>query len=869
MNELNPNESYSFEIPPNGDLSLRTDKELRGMLHTNRTPTGLYVTQDRELSVMTDSEGLLISIGQWGAYANLNNGEDVGFYESRLEKGENVIKIPFEIGMIYFVNRSEDEVVTVNIEGALQAPVFYLDKTKQSEWLAQLDNLPDAPFGELIGEHVFATYQYEILNTPQSRLLTINNALKNWDEVYKLHNALHGLVEEGTGVARKYSNRMHFITPDDGAGYAYAGSYRISYQKNTGAAVEVLEASAREQNPGTWTVFHEAGHTYVNPLYKPGYLGEVTLNIYSNHAQEKLGLGSRYDGADSERQAMYEYLNSTEDDKNFANPQPPKNSPLYPFDNDRKHWVWLGMYLQLYYGYGEHFYSHLNQQYRILINQNITDDDAKLQNFILYTSLVSGRNLTSFFTRWGIYPDESIVQKIKHLPEPSAPIWENITSDSVIVDEQLPAYQPPSAKVIPGDYILGSSLNDNDVSKFFSDLEVAEPPCTISWIADDNMADDTSLGIIIKDTKGNQNKFNIPINFLYGDAISIFAYARSVERLILKLNPENSTFVMYNDKYDRSQLDSGNGLFLQLNCYSSGGNKIHSWSVNKEDDGLDFSSLVTGNSYENGYVIAAKFYADKHVAAYKNSQLILSQEDAGELACFLIENDQFTFLNAEDIKPKAVAVPTSTDIGVSVPPEKLVRDVKVFFGTESVIDFVRETNIYVPGKRDVEVSIKDELNNETRIIVELTVNYNTSISLTGYLSEERAVLRVNSDKMIVEAFSNPLLSSIIIGGSGKYYEIVHYNVDLEEKNRFSVNRDETPFEFVNAINGIAFEDEDYLHIYVADSRKITAYVMNNQLFPRDESMNDEWFIIAYGELIRVPSPLGTPTRFLSGPPSLL
>jgi hypothetical protein len=845
----------SYEVPPNGNIHQRTSSELRGYAHSNKTPTGLYVSKGDSITVIVEAEvnneELILVIGQYGAYANINNGENIDFTSFHLVKGNNSITFDKGVGMIYFINSTEDRIFNVEIIGARKSPTFEINKTSHDQWIEQLNNHTDAPFGELIGDHSFATMQYETLNEDDVKLSEINNALNYWDIVYQMQNEVHGLIENGTGVAKKHNNRIHFSNPDEGAGYASATSQRVTFQKSTGAGKALIKQSSTD-NPILWVLLHEVGHTYQNQLYKPEYAGEVTVNIPAYIIREKTGHGRYYDTEINKINAIRDYLNSSEEDKNFQEPNPAPPAP--PFSNDTRLWVRLGMWIQLYHAYGENFYPRLNQVYRVYVDPTISGDDEKLQEFIVQSSLLCERNLKDFYIKWGVYPTKETLEKVAHLPELTVEIWRNIIDGYDYVDDLLPPHSPPNAQVVDSQYIIGELLTDNDISRFVTNIEVSRPPYTVKIITDNNVSKNTSLSVIVVDSSSNINRFSIPIEFKYGNSISFTNYTYGKERIILTIQPHSNTFEMFYDRFDKTPIEGIEGTFAELHLFSPIGEKIHFFSVTGRADGSDFAKEVSGTSYVDGQIIKVVTHANRRMAAYRESESILPLDSAKSVEYFKIHDDKLEILTNEDIRPKATLVPTQKDIGVDVTPDEMLKDIIIMFGTIPIVEFIVKPNIYIPGRSIASIKVTDEENNSTVFDVPFTVRYNTAISLTAYASQERVILRINPRQKIIEAFSNPAQNTAINSGNGKYYEIAIYSVDLIEKARFSANREEKPFDFVASISGSSFEDEDYIHIYVAERRKIAAFSANNQLFPRDESLNDEWFRIAFGELKRVSSP---------------
>lgn len=282
--------TLSYEVLPNGNAADRKNKEGRSFSHSDLEPTGLFLKKGESLHIEVEKgENLFVYIGQYGVYANLNNNEAVGSQKTELEVGSNEIVADTIDGMVYLVNKSEDKSALISIDGGHQVPLFSVGKTTKEEWEQQVESFSDAPFIELVGKHVFATYQADIVKEKSLSAESIQELLEQWDQVYVWQNELFGLGET-TGISKKYSNnRVHITNPDTGAGYASATESRITFQNDTGAGRDLLSG-----NLDQWALWHEMGHTYQSSDYKFYNTGEVTVNIPALYIQKKLGLMDRW-----------------------------------------------------------------------------------------------------------------------------------------------------------------------------------------------------------------------------------------------------------------------------------------------------------------------------------------------------------------------------------------------------------------------------------------------------------------------------------------------------------------------------------------------------------------------------------------------
>lgn len=580
--------SKTFTVPPQGDLRRNTTLELRAMRHSNRFPTALYILKDESFTVSIAGGNLSVDIGQYGTYSYLNDQKNIGFTRFELSEGEHTITFDKGDAMIYLINHSENDAVEATVSGAYPAPVFYIDQTTQDEWVAQLDNYTQAPLVEIVGNYVFASYQYPIANG-LSRNLDMNGFINNMDMIFLMQIKLAGLDFNMIGDARKHRNRLHIATPFSGAGSAYASNEHIGFQENTGSAQRLLELHAIAGKNAEWAICHEMGHTFQNPSYTTSYFSEVTVNIPAYIIKLKLGKGEYYSDNTRKRDEIKKFV-ERDDLKDFTRPTS---------NNDTNLWIQLGMFIQLYWAYGDDFFPRLNQRYRAY-RPAVTNDNEEIQTFMLYASMVAERNLTQFFNKWGLYPEDTIQREMIKYPEPAVPIWENIYN-GFNVDQHVAPYSPPQATIKKNtiEYVIGSHLSQQEISDYLENLSGVHPPIKTTWIKDDNMSDDTSVGILLEDEKNNTNRLALNLIFCYGNAITFHTYYEK-ERLILSLPQHKNSLDLFYDKYDKTPITDGKGLFASLDFYDTTGLKLSSFSINREDDGRTFAEQVSGTPFEDG-----------------------------------------------------------------------------------------------------------------------------------------------------------------------------------------------------------------------------------------------------------------------------
>lgn len=841
--------SKSFELAPQGNVNKHRDEEYRVYQHSNKIPTGLYVENTESFTVTTDKNNTKIIIGQYGTYDYLNNNEDIDFTTYELEVGENRITFEKGTGMIYLQNFSEEEPAQVTIEDTLEVPTFHINETTTEEWKEQMTRLTDAPFVELVGDYVFGTFQYnqaeDFLNPD-----TVNDRLKYWDQVFLYQNEVIGTSLTGTGINKKYNNRVHIINPDTGGGWANAGGGRLSFHKAFGAGRSILSDLPEQDQWGFW---HEMGHTYQNPYYKASFLGEVTVNIPAHVIQNKLGLKNRFEG--SSNVARIQSFIETSGNKSFAAPG---------YDNDSNHWIWLGLFEQLRRAYGNNFYSHLNYNYRLLDNVPIpSDDEGKFQLFMKMSSQTTQRDLSEFFEKWGLYPNQDTLEEMKKYSKPSQPIWENIYNGT-IVDEELPLLKVPQAEKTPGDYVLGTVPAELKPTTFFTNVKdsagnPADQSMNYLWNITNPASKGKILSAKIEDSAGNKNKFSpLETNFKYGNALSMNAYS-SEERIIITLQKTSKTIEAFSDETKTTQLNTGNGEYVRFVLYN---NKLQAKKevvANAEDTPFDFVKNASDLPYEEGDYIKMTIRDAKKLESYTNSEISMSRSDSTKEEWFRIQNDAFERV---DYAPHGTPVEVTTTIGQEVKAEDFVTDISDSFDASKVtLDYIKAPNTGLPGEQEVIVELTNIAGKKTSVKSKVTVNHDTDMTINGKLTKERIFITLQDATQTIEAFTNELDTSPIDVGSGIHTTFTLFDSTLDVKKEAVANEEDTPEKFVNSLKNIPYKEGDWVKVTTHYTNKISTYHEGTLTLPSSDTTKEEWFRIENNSFEHVDhAPHGTPVE---------
>ncbi|OJG51455.1 hypothetical protein RV06_GL001636 [Enterococcus haemoperoxidus] len=840
--------SRVYEIPANGDIGIRRNNEGRKVTHTDFEPTGIFVKKGEQLSItLNKGSETEIVIGQYGSYSYLNNNQEVDFYRYFLQPGENKIISKNGDGMVYFVNHSESELSNISVEGGSQVPMYVLGKTTKEQWEKQWKDNSEAPFVEFVGNYVFATYQADLARGKEVK--EIDTMLESWDQVYIWQNEVMGLLEENTGLSKKYSNRVHITTPDKGGGYAYATNGRLGFQKETNAAEDLL------RDHSTWALWHEMGHTYQNPYYQFYNTGEVTVNIPALYIQKKMGLPDRW------QQEPYKI----EEIRNYLNNQDPNKTIDFPHENnDTGLWIRLAMFDQLARGFGDNFYPRLNQEYRVLTQSNQINpktEEEKKQYFMVISSSVVNRNLFEFFDKWGMKPTKETLEKMKKYPPLEKAIWKNIIEESV-TEYDLPMYSVPQGvpkKVIltAGEKILSSEISsyyDSWWNSTFNSNEV-----TLDDIQFDTNSPNTAyLKTIIKNDTGVKELYEHPIEFNYGNAVSFRGYGNK-ERAVLTLQKETKKIKTVSNSKDTSPIDSGNKQYAEVTIYKNNQlEEVKKVTVNTIEAPFEFAKSLSDISYENGYYIKVSMYRDKHLEGYTEGEKMLAVEESEKQEWFKIVNDQLVRLNAAPKIHLKAQLPT-VYVGEQLETNDFIEKIDDEFDVEKVeTSFEQQPDTTTVGEHKTTLIAKNIVGNETRLSVRYSVVYGNALSLRAYLpSDERVVIRLDNERSELITFANPNRDTVLASGEGMIWQIVLKNGENgKEKIKLSANKEEKPFDFAKKLNHTRFNEGDLVELlHTSGGEFVKNYKQNEKT--KDGLSKENTFVITNGQFVFVTN--GKPT----------
>ena len=320
----------------------------------------------------------------------------------------NVIN-PFG-GLVYVVAPigAPSEIVSVQINGAVEAPYYVFDKTTDAEWVQSRQS--PAPWAELASDRVILTVPSHLvreLNSPREVMIFWNAVLDHCAELAGWEGRAR---PERIAIDRQIS-----------VGWMHAG-YPIMAQSQVERGLTDLEY-LREQE-AKWGFFHEFGHNHQRLGWKRTESGawrfdssrdwtfdgtvEVTVNLFSLYLFEKMyGIPI----GESRRELFPETRKSAKERHIAA------GAPFAQWQRDP--FLALGMYIELIEEFGwDAIIAVLGSYQRSPLNERPWDNDneTKRDQWLVRFSNHVGRNLGPFFDQWGVPVSQGAKDSIAHLP---------------------------------------------------------------------------------------------------------------------------------------------------------------------------------------------------------------------------------------------------------------------------------------------------------------------------------------------------------------------------------------------------------------------------------------------------------------------
>ncbi|WP_324656037.1 putative mucin/carbohydrate-binding domain-containing protein [Bacillus cereus] len=817
-------EQRVFQLPGKGNVEEERERLKQKWNLSANEPTGIYAKPNEEITIEIQGKDSI------KAFIGTRSYDVEGFKEFDLKPGKNVIKSP-NGGILYFYNLNDSGEVTAKVEkGGSHFPLFILGKHTKKDWDEMLEKYKNPYAVELKGERSLVTASYDAVKNHMGDTDPVE-LMKLHDKIIRMENAVAGLSEDVTGVAKSPSHYVQFVEkriPEE-KDHMFAKHY------HTGYVPDVMDKvlNTEELTNNGWGPWHEVGHLHQQAPWQWTGMGETTVNIYSLAVQTALGNKSRME-IDGRYEKAFAYLNQLDEEKNFD-----KSDPII-------------MFWQLHLVYGDQFYPKLHQMYRIMsdadyppldTDQVITTDREKKQQFIYVASKVAGQNLIPYFKKWGLHAESYTVEKVHkmQLPEPKNEIWLSRDS-SPIREEQVKPYKVPygeAVNTVP-DVVIGTGsgeeLDEKKASELVQNLgENVKVSGKIRWSKQETGKQIVYVEII--DENENVNSIPVSVNGVYGDSMLFKTYWNTNSVLTLQHKDKKFNATLVRNILEHSYR---NQKYVGVTIYDANGNEKKSVSAEGHEGLKNFVKELDGMSFEYGDMVKVYHIQPQYLEWYDDNKL-LDQGEAKNKKEKLFKITPQGYELIEGLQ-EVTAVPQKVVIGTDA--EKLEAKNFVQVKDGEVVGFVEKPNTTKIGEQKVKVETKDRFGNKKVTEVSLEVIYGDSIMFFGTRyggTNIKSVVTLNhEEKKFSTTDSEGPMHTLF--ADEKYMGMTVYDKDGKEKKALSVKASENTKGFAEQFNGMVFEYGDIVKVYQREFDRFKVY-KKNEFVDTKYGVNEVFFKI--------------------------
>ncbi|MCU5213294.1 putative mucin/carbohydrate-binding domain-containing protein [Bacillus paranthracis] len=805
-------EQRTFYVPGKGDVTEERDRLKVDWELAANEPTGIYAKPNEEMKIKIKGDESIKAFIGTHAYDE----EDPKEFD--LTPGENVISSPVG-GILYFYNPNNQGDITAEVtNGGSHFPLFILGNHTKKDWDEMLKKYENPYAVELRGERSLITSSYDAVqdymkNTDPTELLKLH------DQIIRIENKISGLSEESVGVAKAPKHYVQFVEnryPEEGD-WMNAYYYRTSYVKN--AMKYVLDS--KELKTDGWGPWHEVGHLHQQAPWEWEDLGEVTVNIYSLAVQTKFGHQTRLE--EEERyKAAFAYLGQTDAQEKM--------------DEFEK----LVMFWQLHLAYGDQFYPKLHQMYRMLQNTEMPkSDEEKKQLFIYMTSKLAGQNLTPFFEKWGLTPNDDTRDKIEklNLPKLEKEIWLS-TDSNPIREKQTGLYEVPYGE--PNDtkiqnVEIGTTYDEKKAKELVQNLGKGVKTTGVI-MQDKPEVGEKTVKVEIMDEKGNKNFIPVVVNIGYGDSL-VF------KGLNYDTNIKSIVTLQHDQKKFSAMADSNpvhyyfkEDTYFEFSLLGQNGNEKKKATVKGVENAEEFAKSINGLEFEYGDVVKVYHAESDRFNWYQNNDFIgQGKAKVEKELLFKVTEKGFERMGAQQ---EVKALPQKVVIGTNSETLDAKNFVQVKDG--EVIGFVEKPTTSKVGKQTVKVETKDRFGNKQVTEVPVEVVYGDSIAYVGYNNDIASIVTLKHDD---KKFHATDMDSQIHKYFNKelYMGMTLYDGEGKEKKHVTAEGQETSKDFAKQVNGMQFEYGDVVKVFHAEPDRLKWYQNNNLIGQGEKQGTKELF----------------------------
>lgn len=367
-------------------------------------PTGLYAPPGEVIRVTVPAnladEGLKVRIGAYGGILSEDWTKLMRYrktarsfpIESKTTLAANGFGGIITIEVPPAMKGDEPDWSEIQIEGAVEAPLYVHGKTDQEKW-DEIRKRP-APWAELASDRM-------ILTLPSD---TIRD-LRNPDEVMEMWN---GIVDASAvlAVLDRESYRAERIVFDRQLSNPGVGLHAGQpVAAPIGSAVETAITPELMHSPRAWGFLHELGHVHQDAAWNlPGSV-EASCNLWSVYVSEEL-LGVPRAEAHRTTDPLARRTNMNAYFRDGAK-----------FATDWERETALESYLQIQEAFGWEAYQKLLASYQDYDEpKRWNDQQEKNDEWVIRLSEICGVDLAPFYKTWGLPVSERAAAKTAKLP---------------------------------------------------------------------------------------------------------------------------------------------------------------------------------------------------------------------------------------------------------------------------------------------------------------------------------------------------------------------------------------------------------------------------------------------------------------------
>lgn len=316
-----------------------------------------------------------------------------------LENGRNKIVHNFG-GIIYirYTHRASDQPpppVFLRLgDTAEPFPLFREGSTTDAQWKSMLD-VTKVPFAEHDGKRVIITGLAKHAKKYADNGQRQQELLDTYAHIIAIQDRFSALKYNARDPRDRPSLLRPMVVESVNSGVATATNYRAAIPNRLSDQIYWVP---RLRN--SWMVFHELGHQrQITRTWSWRAMTEVTVNIYSlaNLREYKPPGHKNVAEWDNAKQ----YLTKASKEKDF---------------DSAGFYLSLVMFEQLRVVFGDGFYHELHRDARHTL---VVDKDAdKKHHFMTKAAQLTGQDLTEYFTKWGLKPEDRTINEMKKQPKP-------------------------------------------------------------------------------------------------------------------------------------------------------------------------------------------------------------------------------------------------------------------------------------------------------------------------------------------------------------------------------------------------------------------------------------------------------------------